>query len=267
MLFRRARSQAPLTPNSRLRDSKEELDPCNGPIGRRGLAYGAVSLVSAVAATAVAGSSRAVAQQIVSPAKARIAAPRDCFVKDVIAVEGATLSQGDSIAVLDTEDEDKSMDRIALANQFIAIQEAALSESQIAIRRTILQSTINVANSYLDYAKSRRDAIQYESNHGLIGGDQAPFGNDILIRQCAAAVTRATAELDRAKSALDLFNFNVIQARQKLDLIKSVIPKEQSSIIAAKTRLTIVSPITGRVHLNCYKSAFLQKGVVIAEIS
>jgi len=240
-------------PSSRSEKLNEQL---NLKFGRRSASVAILSLIAAIGATVTARPAKAAEQ---SHPKARIAAPKDCFVVEVFPKDNHPISFNDKIAILDSEDEDRGIERISLAMQFIALQEECIFDSPMNIRREILQSTLEVARAYLQYARLR---IDDEYSHMAGGTSDGSFN----LRQGMAAQIRAEAEVNRASSALDLFDFNVSQARQKLGLIKAAIPKEQAALTIKKNRLNLISPVTGRVSLHCYKGSFLKKGDVLAEI-
>jgi len=240
-------------PSSRSEKSDAQLDL---KIGRRGASVAMLSLISAIAATVTTRPARAKEQPT---AKARIAAPKDCFVVEVLATHGAHVSKGEKIAILDSEEEDQIIERISMAMQFLDLQEESISESQIKVRKEILESTLGVAQSYLTYAKVRMDPLAL----GTEIGQMPPPG---VLEQSKAAVVRAEAEVKRAGSALELFDFNVSQARSKLKIIKEAVPKEQQAANLKKKRLELIAPISGHVSVLCYKGAFVKKGDILAEV-
>jgi multidrug resistance efflux pump len=194
----------------------------------------------------------------VADPKARITVYKDCFVVDVPIADSSAVRIGEIIAVLDTEDEDRTLDRIALAGSFIDLQQESISDAQITIRRDILKSTADVANAYLNYANVKLDDVSARFRGGTeIYPD---------VQQATAAVARASAEVKRANAALSLFEFNVKQATAKLALIQAEIPKETAAVNARKGRVSVQSPVAGVIQLLCYKGAFVKKGDVLANV-
>ena len=246
-------------------------------IKRRGLAYGALSFFSAAVGT-LGERPQATAAQLALPiTKVSIMTPKDCYVTELLVADGAKVSAGQSIAALDTDEEDRVIDRISLAAKLLSLQEDAISDHQITIRRNVFVSTVNVARLYLDYATDRYDTerakiIDVPNLIPAPGTAITPdtFGDQtfkLVLQQAAAVVMRAKAEVDRANSALELFDFNVAQARAKLALIKSQLPKEKTGIDDRKKRLSITAPVAGSIKFSCYRGAFLPKGTIMAEIS
>lgn len=190
--------------------------------------------------------------------KARITVYKDCFVLDVTVSDGASVRVGDLIAVLDSEDEDRVLDRISLANSFIDLQQKSISDPQVAIRRDILKSTADVARAYLDYANLKVRSLK----------DQVLVGEalNVDVQQGTAAVIRASAELDRATAAVTLFEFNIEQAKTKLALIQTELPKETAAANARKKRVSVHSPVDGRIKLLCYKGSFVKRGDMLAAV-
>lgn len=189
----------------------------------------------------------------------QILSPKDCYVLTVAVRGGATLAQGDLILELDSEQEDRTLERLALAQSFLDLQQQAMSDKQIEVRRRILHSTIDVSKNFLDNA----NVIAAAARNNYRAGQNQIY--NFLSPQSAAF--RAEAEWKRAQAALDLFEFNVAQARQKLHLALEQIPKEKANVTAQKSRLQVRSPVSGKVELFCYSGSFAAKGAVLAEIS
>jgi hypothetical protein len=192
--------------------------------------------------------------------RALVTVPRDCFLITIVARTGTPVNKDDVVLQLDTEDEDRSIARIELAEQFIALQEAALSEDQINIRRQVLQDTADTADAYTKYANLM---MKFNLNNSQVDSSTEQAH---ALQQAATTSIRANAELTRANSALDLFNFNTVQAKQKLTYVKEQLPRERADLLTRKARMTLKSPITGRITVRAYEGSFVSKGSVVAEI-
>jgi multidrug resistance efflux pump len=202
-----------------------------------------------------------------SESKMQIAVPKDCFVKKITYASGATVKANDLIAILDSDDEESTLERITLATAFVSLQQDAISDEQVQIRRQVIQSTVDVAKAYLDYARLRLDFINSQIDFaGYAEGNEQ--SNRAARQQSAAAVIRAESEWRRTQSALALFDFNTRQAKQKIELIQAELPKQiQKTRDRIKDRLNMRSPRHGTISYLCYEGAFLSKGAILAEVS
>lgn len=193
-----------------------------------------------------------------------ILSPKDCFILDVIKADGAAVEAGEIILRLDSEDEDQTISNIDIADAFVGMQEESMSDSQIELRRDILRSTIEISDAYYDYANTRYTDMLSSYDKG------APYSNDVsfgaTLQQAAAALIRAQAEKKRSRSALELFEFNINQAKQKVNIIKGVRPREKDRLRRRRDRLAIRSPTSGTLKLLTYPGAFVNKGFIVAEI-
>jgi multidrug resistance efflux pump len=188
----------------------------------------------------------------------RLVAPRDCFIVKLVMLDGSDAKKGDLLASLDTENEDNALDRLALAENFLTLQERAISDEQLEIRRMILRSTVETAKTYVIHARRMSLIKANEEQAGTI-----ELGTTDLSRTTAV---RAEAEWERAKIALDLFEFNSVQAAKKLEFIRAQLDSEKVRYKKQRERMFLRSPIDGTVKINSFEGAYLPKGTVVIEI-
>jgi multidrug efflux pump subunit AcrA (membrane-fusion protein) len=191
-----------------------------------------------------------------------ITAPRDCTVWQVSVASGLQVAAGSAIVQLNTDVEDRSLSRLQLALQFLALQEAALADDQIEIRRSVLKSTEDTADVYIRYTTLMLDNAKTKAE---IGKPDVNGPIDITLSQ--AANQRATAEKLRAQSALSLFNFNINQAREKISFVKSRLESELADINKRRERMTINSPLSGLITHTMFNGAFFEKGSMLCSIN
>lgn len=191
--------------------------------------------------------------------KSQLRVFKDCFVVEVKVATGASVKPGQVIALLDSEDEDRTLSRIELAAGFLKLQADAISPEQAEIRRGILRSTEEIARAYSDYASTKLKDTE----------DRYHVGETTLvdIAQARTALARATAELKRASAALTLFELNMSQATAKVSMAQSETAKEKILVQSRVERLLVRTPVAGRVEIMAYEGAFLKKGDTLAEVS
>lgn len=192
-----------------------------------------------------------------------ILAPKDCFVIKVIGQNGP-VSADASLLELDSDDENAALARVETSIKLLNMQKDSLSDDKISARKAVLQSAIDVAQAYVDFATTRgQDFIapgapsSYQDNMSLASARSQAF----------AAAARATSELQRAKTTLELYDFTTQQALAKLALLEDELNARARGLNSNKARLTIKSPASGTLSLKCYEGGFVTRGQVLAEIA
>jgi hypothetical protein len=220
----------------------------------------------AVAATAVSTSSAEVAGadevfcQLPKDVKIRICSPKDAFVSELLVVDGAEVAIDALLCHLLDDDEARSIQQVQLAKSLLALEAAALSDSQVALQRRVLELASDLAAKYLASAQAKAKAI---GSYALLG--QAPY-DQVSNLQAEIAIEKANTEVEKSTLALKSFDFNVAQAKAKHDLIAQQIPLELAYLKGKQNRLSISCPVAGKIRLLAAKGSFIKLGDPIAEI-
>jgi len=190
--------------------------------------------------------------------KFQLRSPRNGYVASILVKDGTQVIAGASLVSLDSKDEDRALERIALAQALLALQVASISGDQVEARREILKSTVEIADAHVNYAYKNASYQDLSYKQGLTDGPHT--------WQATAANARATAEQERANISSQLFEVNLAQVKTKLELLTKAISKEQEEMTIRKARLTIQSPVPGKVKLHGWAGMFVMKGDVLAEV-
>ncbi len=261
-------------------------------------------LSAIMGSTAVAGTPIAEGSPISSAQPLQLLSPKDAFVLNTAVSSGSLVKAGDTIFQLDTDNEDRSLDQIALALALLALEDTSTDYGNVVpahptpfdvqagqhtgiapgdkftfptahplgLRKLVLQTTMETAQAYLDFASDKQAAANLQNQNG--GGNfgaalsptiaaQVKAGNT----QNAAAVATASAEVFKASIASARFQLAVAQLQKKQDLIRSQLAKEHDRIAAVKGRLTITAPIAGKITLATTTGCFVKLGHALAEIA
>lgn len=188
-----------------------------------------------------------------------LVSPKDAFVTDLFVRSGSIVKAGDKVCQLDTEAEDRAMERVALAQALLALEDAKLTDANVASRRKVLEIAKEVADAYERFASEKVAKEQMDFSLGLT--------LTIFITQASAAQAKAQAEVEKSMIALQRFDFAIQQLKQKQSLLEDQLKKEQARINAEKARLTIVAPVDGTISLLTAKDCFVKTGHAIAGIA
>jgi|GEM_PF-2637654 len=198
-----------------------------------------------------------------------IRSPKDCYVISLSVKNGATVAAGNTICQLDSDDEDRALEKLRATKALLDLEQMKLSPEVVLKQRRLLEIASSVAEAYLQlaYTKNREDrqwAMDVSMLPTTVVGDEQPLMG--TIHQSSAAITKALAEVEKANLAVERFDFSAAQSASKFALISAQLPAEQQRIMTDKARLAIVSPINGTVSLNIANGSFLSKGTVMASV-
>jgi hypothetical protein len=186
-----------------------------------------------------------------------IECPKDGVVSNVNWTS-AEIKRGTIICEIDPDDEDRAMDRIDLANQLLLLEANLLDPKNVAVRRGILGQGSAAAAKNEELAKLAYDEINGKYQAGVaVVKDWAPAG---------ISLARAKADHAKALASLKLFDFNIEQARKRLELYKRQIPKEQAFLAKRVQRLKITAPADGVVTFLVGPNSFVEKGHPVATL-
>jgi multidrug resistance efflux pump len=204
-----------------------------------------------------------------------ILSPKDCYVLSVGAKNGDTVAAGDQLCQLDTDAEDRSLAKLAAAKALLDLEQLNLGPEVILKQRRTLEIAASVAQTYLQlaYAKdfeTKRFIADTSAASAMGGGTNNVAAQNAQLlgtaHQSSAAITKALAEVEKADLALQNFAFSVGQSKDKYTLISGQLPAEEKRVMADKLRLTVLSPISGKLSLNVAVGCFVSKGTVIASV-
>ena len=199
----------------------------------------------------------------------KLMSPKDAFILSVSAAAGSQVKVGDVVCQLDTEDEDRALDRISLAQALLALEDIKLTAANVASRRQVLELANTTAQAYSTFAKFKYELDDTAVNglHFPIEPGDSPGDAEIGVQQDIAAMTKANSELTKTTLALQRFDFTIQQLKQKQTLLEAQLSKEKDRVTADKARMTIVAPVAGIISLNVAANCFVEKGSYLAEIA
>lgn len=187
-----------------------------------------------------------------------IKAPKDGYLISITAADHSMVQKMDPLCVINGEDEDRLQAYLKLSASFLALEEAVLSDDEIAKRRRILELNLQTAQSFQKFSSVHRDVVEEQFKLLLMGPAEVPMP--------AFAAEKGGYAVSKAMANLELFDFNVNLMKQKMALIQKQIQAEQAFLSNKQARLTIKAPITGTVSYDLVEGMFFQKGDVIATV-
>jgi hypothetical protein len=187
-----------------------------------------------------------------------VESPKDGVVIRITQTFGK-VTLGSLICEIQPDDEDRALDRIDLANQLLNLEENLLDPQNVAVRRSILEQGAIAAERNLALAKTIHKV-------GAGGEQLGAFPQHSSIPS-EIAVVRAKAEHQKALASLELFDFNITQARMRLALYKQQLPKERSFVEKRIQRLRITAPADGILTILVGPDSFIKKGHPVATVT
>ena len=239
----------------KLHQTEEGADDSAGFTRRRAV----IALTTAIPSLAMAGSATKGSGKNVSqkPTIMMIECPKDGIVAKVNWTS-QEIKAGSVICEIDPDDEDRALDRIELANQLLLLEANLLDPKNVAVRRSILEQGVEAAATneqlctviYNDRADAKKLSL-------IDAGGLAPY---------QIALARAKAEHAKALASLTLFDFNIAQARKRLQLYTQQIPEEKAFVTKRLERLKISAPADGVITVLVGANAFVKKGHLVATL-
>lgn len=217
---------------------------------RVAMTLGAAAVVAGMAATGAQASSRRTGTD--APNGLELRAPRDGFVLQVIVKDSVTA--GDTVLELDPSVENETLARIDLALQLVAAQQKNFTGDALSWQQEPLKQNIQIAQKYQDFGKY----MAHSREISLPAGE--------AIHEGGAFYFRARREVEKAKAAAQLFDFQVKQALEQLKQVEDVLNARRAAVTSQRDRLKLAAPITGWVQLQTYKGAFVMRGQVLAQV-
>ncbi len=234
----------------------------------------------------------------------QLLSPKDAFVLSAPVSSGSLVKTGDTIFQLDTDNEDRSLEQIALALALLTLEDTSTDYGNVVktpptpidiqegnrvgiapgnkytfpnahplgLRSLLLETTMKTAQAYLDFAEDKQAAAKLQNQTGG-PGLVAVFSPTMAAQvkagdtQNAAAAVTAAAEVFRANIASARFQLAVAQLQKKQELVRSQLAKEHERITTAKARLRITAPVAGKITLATTAGCFVKLGHVLAEIA
>jgi multidrug resistance efflux pump len=188
-----------------------------------------------------------------SPNNMLVRSPKDGVVVSLEVADGATVYADTTVLChIEPGEETRALNRLALSKQLIELEARALSEPQVAARRRLVEIATEITNKYLEYAEFKYADDLIQKNLGLI--------NEVWLRQAEAAVTKARGEHEKAKLALEHFDFNISLMRERHQLISAQVPQEIEFLKQKLTRLEIKTPANGKIRFSVGKGSFVKMG-------
>jgi len=187
-----------------------------------------------------------------------VCAPKDGFVAELFIVDGALLKAADPVLRMDSDSEDRSLERLATAESIRILKAAQYEGSELELLQTIAKIAVNLADQ-----KVIQTGI--EAAH-------APKRKDLGIGTSDAVVM---AESAHAESKLEQLRA-VTQQTQLAEAIKrhhemnDLISRQNASqkdfILRKKELLKVNAPIAGSAKLLVSKGSFAELGSVLFRI-
>ena len=187
-----------------------------------------------------------------------ICSPKSGVIRHVFVANGSALQTGDAICNLDSDDEDRALDRLQALEDLYKIEARVLEPEIVEGRRRFLELNLETARAYVQFAKAKAMSAAIQLMFTPI---------DQLQTQTAAALIKANAEETKALKQLELFDFSIKQAKERMALVKTQLDKERKFINSQHTRLQIKSPARGKIHLKIASGSFVELGHAIAELT
>lgn len=252
----------------------------NSPmITRRGALTGL--LASAALPSVVNGEGIEAAEDTSNTADAfRISSPKDCYVLSVAVHSGDAVSSGQLICSLDSDEEDRALEKIDSATGLINLELANLDPFALVKQRRPLEIACTIAQSYLDLAYGKAELVRMNAEAAERGASLTGVSpiNGVLeqymrfqldggVIQARTAVTKAQAEVEKASLALERFDINAERSRKRYQILLDTLPLERKRIEADKSRLAVKSGLAGTIHLKVSTGSFVKKGAILAVIS
>jgi len=188
----------------------------------------------------------------------QVESPKDGIVEKIFPVDGAHVLEGETLFQLDTIEEDRALERIRLSAGLIGVEENYLSVAQVALRRRVFEIAVELTKAYVDFANRK---LKWDHD-AVLTRTAAP----IIEWQSEAGVTKANKEYEKANLALESFDFNITQAKERTRLIKEELPREERHVQTKIAQSALTCPRTGTIALLIGKSSFVKKGHILCTI-
>lgn len=180
----------------------------------------------------------------------------------VLSVEwgSSMVARGTVICHIEADDEEHALNRVDLAHKLLELEERLLDPAHVAVRRSIVEQGASATESNAKLAASIYFEIMNQIKSGL--------GTSRTERDAAKiAMNRALADAAKAKTSLQLFDFNIDQARKRLTLYKLQLPTEQAFLSKKLDRLKVTAPADGTLTLLVGPNSFVKKGHTLATLT
>jgi multidrug efflux pump subunit AcrA (membrane-fusion protein) len=188
-----------------------------------------------------------------------LAAPKNGAVSKLLKSDGALIKAGETVCELERDDETYTASKLTTFNELLALEEELLTDGNVKQQRELLKIALDIAQAYKNYADQKLAWMK--------AGEAIGNGLTLLdVGQAAAALAKAIGEVRKAEINLDNFDFSVDQARKRLALLRRRIPDETQFLHAKIERLTIVSPVAGKLTYYVGVKSFIKLGDPIGEV-
>jgi hypothetical protein len=183
--------------------------------------------------------------------------PKNGIISSISAKDGK-INEGALICQVAFDEESLAVERLKVSQALLEIDARALSAEHVQIRRRVVEIGGEITRAYVQYAQAKYTKDKTENELGI--------ASDLVLLQSATALAKANAENEKAKIALENFDFNLQLMKERHELVKAQMPAEIKFLTDKIKQLEIHSPKAGEIRLLVGIGSFVSTGQPIAEV-
>jgi multidrug resistance efflux pump len=188
-----------------------------------------------------------------------ICCPKDGFVTKVLVMDGKQVLKNTLLLQIDSELEDRMMDRVATREATRAIRAAQFTGEQLQLLKTIAQLGVDMSTESL-----REIQRNYDLSSRLAIAGSFPEPN---LRPMEHDLTMAKLALTRAQAQAKQLEYAATRHQQIDRFAKALSDSEKQFILDKKKRLGIVAPSDGKLRLLVAEGSFAELGSVLLRLA
>lgn len=200
----------------------------------------------------------------------QIKAPKNGFIKQLLVDDGLAVKKDQELLIFGDEDEQHALARLQAAQRMAEIGARILADDYLKRQRRMVEINIEIAAKYEEFATLKLKFAQANEDFSgdyHVGIASAPGESPkILVSQAEAALQKCRGESEKARLALDVFEFNVTTARDRQAVLEEQLKTEMDFVHTKAKALLIRAPIHGTLRLAVAVGSFSKCGQVLAEI-
>lgn len=185
--------------------------------------------------------------------------PKDGYVTQLKFADGAQVTAGAPVLVLDSVSEDLRIARINALEQLRAIFAERLSARGVQIAQSLAQIPTQIA----DRAVPQLQEILNETTAGEFLGTQPAGTSNILKNQ----ILTVQAQGDQGVNDLALTNINLNLSNTVNNILQLHLKSELNTATLLKNRVTIVAQAPGKVNYLVEVGLFVRRGQTLLDIT
>jgi hypothetical protein len=190
-----------------------------------------------------------------------VCSPKDGFVVGIsaAALSGLPVPAGEHLITLDTDDEARSVARIAKMEGIRQVMAAQYAGTELEASRRLAVITQEVAAAILRHKQALLTERQVQHKVGVV--------NATALSDAEAQHQQALLDHEKAAISVQQFDFATARHSNVNVLIETYMEQEKRHIDTKIARLNVLAPVRGIVVLNVGINSFAELGSVLLEVN